>query len=138
MTEDIVKRVERLEDRVSEMDKNLSIFITSVKYMAEVSDKLSDSMEKLGDAFVEMNLMVQSMTFGLDENTKSVRGLEERLGNEIASIKQDVNKIDNKAKIDWMEIVKKSIVTMFGYIATASIATGIVFLIIKTVPNLIK
>ena len=99
---DIEKRMAIMEDRVSEMDKNIGIFGAYLDAAKIVQEKFSETLEKFSVVVSELQNTLVGMQKDLTINHDDIVEVKSDINN----IKVSVEKIDDKSKFDFIQIIK--------------------------------
>jgi chromosome segregation ATPase len=113
--EQLEKRMDILEGKVNEMDKNQSVVQEIIKNFNATIDKLSDSIDRFHEATNDLKLSLVQMQAEIKNNC-----------DDVDELKTKVNTLDDKSKWDWQKWV---IDIAIPYLIVGGVVYGLVTLI---------
>lgn len=120
---DMESRVARLENKLGDLDKNTGILSALFERSVASQDKFSDMVGKLNETMSDLKMTMSSMQTEIKDTMEQI--CETR--KEISAMKDSIHKVEEKGKIDWMDLVKQNIVKVIlgGGLIIAIITWGI-------------
>jgi uncharacterized coiled-coil protein SlyX len=119
--DDIEKRIISLEDKVNNMDKEISIFtvyrgtidqntksIRSLESSNVILERLSVVIDKLSDAVAQIQITLVTMGNKLTENSDDIAGVK----NDVGKLKESVEEVDEKGKFDFIKIIRDNAIPL--------------------------
>jgi chromosome segregation ATPase len=106
---------ESLDDRITITEKNFAIF--DIEYRNAIV-KLPETLESLKNTMVEMQVK-------LNQNCEQINSLEKKINDitdDIEGVKKEVDIVDEKSKIDFLDVIKNNIWKILTGVAILYIA----------------
>jgi chromosome segregation ATPase len=100
--EDMEKRVMMLEDRMLNMDKNVTLFGAYLDTSRQVQEKFSTTMEKISDTITQVQMTLTKMEDRLTGNSNDIAGVKKDVGD----LKKSIEDVDNKGKFDFIKFIR--------------------------------
>jgi predicted nucleic acid-binding Zn-ribbon protein len=104
--EDMEKRVIMLEDRMLNMDKNITLFGAYLETARSVQEKFSITMEKISDTIAQVQITLTKMEDKLTSNSDDIAGVKKDVGD----LKKSIEDVDDKGKFDFVKFIRDNAV----------------------------
>jgi len=100
--EDTEKRIMMLEDRMLNMDKNVTLFGAYLDTSRQVQEKFSMTMEKISDTITQVQITLTKMEDKLSGNTSDIAGVKKDVGD----LRKSLEIVDDKGKFDFLKFIR--------------------------------
>ena len=101
-TEEIIARLGRLEENYYKMSLTVVKLETIVENFSNLVERFDTTLDKMNGTLNGLNITIVKINGKVDDNTVEIGELKDGL----ASVKKSVKDVDDKGKIDFLQVIK--------------------------------
>lgn len=128
-------RVNKLEDKVIEMDKNLTLISANIQSYTKSLDSIQAFMKEVSDTMQETRITLVNVQNAINTHTDALIKVSEDRKEQREKNKcldEEIEKLKEKGKIDWMDIMKSSFASvLIQVIGAGAVMAGIIAFLIN-------